>query len=74
MDSSPPGSSVHGNSPGKSTGWSGLPFPSPGDLPNSGIEIFIATRVSLIAEEFFTVWATREALRAATKTQGSQNK
>ena len=26
---------VHGNSPGKNTG---LPFPSPGDLPDSGIE------------------------------------
>ena len=23
---------------GKSTGWSGLPFPSPGNLPNPGIE------------------------------------
>ena len=29
------GSSVHRNSPGKTTG---LPFPSPGDLPDSGIE------------------------------------
>ena len=41
MNSSPPGSSAHG----KNTGvfpmeeyWSGLPFPSPGDLPNPGIE------------------------------------
>ena len=31
-----PGSSVHGDSPGKNTG--GLPCPSPGDLPNPGIE------------------------------------
>ena len=38
MDCSPPGSSVHGNSPGKNTGWSGLSFPSQGDLPNSGIK------------------------------------
>ena len=30
MDCSPPGSSVHG---------SGLPFPSPGDRPNPGIEL-----------------------------------
>ena len=37
MDRSLPGSSVHGNSPGKNTDWSGLPFPSPEDLPNSGI-------------------------------------
>ena len=33
---SPPGSSVHGDSPGKNTG--GLPRPSPGDLPNPDIE------------------------------------
>ena len=37
MDYSPPGSSVHGDSPGKNY-WSGLPCPSPGDLPNPGIE------------------------------------
>ena len=37
MDFSPPGSSVHGDSPGKNT-WSGLPCPPPGDLPNPGIE------------------------------------
>jgi len=34
MDCSPPGSSVHGNSPGKNTGE----CPPPGDLPNPGIE------------------------------------
>ena len=33
---SPPGSSVHGIF--RQEYWSGLPFPSPGDLPNSGIE------------------------------------
>ena len=37
MDSSPPGTSVHGDSPGKEY-WSGLPCPLPGDLPNPGIE------------------------------------
>ena len=37
MDCSLPGSSVHGDSPGKNY-WGGLPFPSPGDLPNPGIE------------------------------------
>ena len=37
MDYSPPGSSVHGDSPGKNY-WSGLPCPPPGDLPNPGIE------------------------------------
>ena len=33
----PPGSSVHGNSPGKNTGV-GLPCLPPGDLPNPGIK------------------------------------
>ena len=36
MDYSLPGSSVHGISQAKY--WSGLPFPSPGDLLNSGTE------------------------------------
>ena len=35
--------------------WSGLPFPSPGDLPDPGIE----PRVSRIVGRRFTVWATR---------------
>ena len=35
MDCSLPGSSVHGDSPGKNTG---LPFPSPGDLRDPGME------------------------------------
>ena len=37
MDCSPPDSSVQGDSPGKSTGV-GCHFPSPGDLPDPGIE------------------------------------
>ena len=36
MGYSLPGSSVHGFS--RQEYWSGLPFPSPGDLPNPGIE------------------------------------
>ena len=36
MDCRPPGSSVHGIS--QQGCWSGLPFPSPGDLPDAGIE------------------------------------
>ena len=35
MDCSPPGSSVHGDSPGKD--WSGLPCPPSGDLLNPGV-------------------------------------
>ena len=37
MDCSPPGSSVHGDSPGKNTG-SQLPCPPPRDFPNAGIK------------------------------------
>ena len=40
--------------------WSGLSFPSPGDLPRSGM-IWSADQVSCIAGRFFTVWATWEA-------------
>ena len=36
MDCNPPGSSVHGISQAKY--WSGLPFPTPGDLPDLGIK------------------------------------
>ena len=36
MDCSLPGSSFHGIP--QEEYWSGLPFPSPGDLPNPGIE------------------------------------
>ena len=38
--------------------WSGLPFPSPGDLPNLGIECGCPT----LQGRCFTIWATREAL------------
>ena len=34
--------------------WTGLSFPSPGDLPNPNL-------VSCIASRFLTIWATREA-------------
>ena len=36
MDCSPPGSSIHGISQARVLEW--LPFPSPGDLPDPGIE------------------------------------
>ena len=45
--------------PGKKY-WTGLPFPSPGDRPNPGIEP--ASLMShTLAGRFFTVWAPREA-------------
>ena len=43
--------------------WSGYPLPSPGDLPDPGIEWM---RVSCIAGRFFTSWASREALHFTT--------
>ena len=36
MNGSLPGSAIHGFS--RQEYWTGLPFPSPGDLPNPGIE------------------------------------
>ena len=37
--------------------WSGLPYPSPGDLPNPGIE----AESPALAGGLSTIWATREA-------------
>jgi len=38
MGYSLPGSSVHGILQARILEWSGLPFPSPGDLPDPGIK------------------------------------
>ena len=54
IDYSQPGSSVRGIPQAKY--WSGLPLPSPADLPDPAIWI------SCIAGWFFTIWATEEAL------------
>ena len=40
--------------------WRGLPFPSPGELPDPGIEPNSVWVISCIAGGFFTDWATRE--------------
>ena len=64
MDYSPPGSSVHGILQGKNA-KSGLPFPSPGDLPNPGIKPRNQTQVSCIVGRFFTNWTMREAPSSA---------
>ena len=97
MDCSPPGSSVHGDSPGKKTGvgchafYKGI-FPTRGSEPRSPklqvdylqvdylqgspriLEWIVYpfsrgtswhrnwTRVSCIAGQFFTIWATQKAL------------
>ena len=55
MDCSPPGSSIHGNSPGKNTGMCCHSF-----LQGSSQSRDWA-QVSCIAGRFFIVWATREA-------------
>ena len=56
MDCSPPGFSPWGFS--RQEYWNGLPFPSPGDLPNPGIK----PRYPLLqASGFFTLWAARES-------------
>ena len=39
--------------------WSGLPFPSPEDLPNPGIK----SGSSHIVGRRFTIWATREIIK-----------
>ena len=44
--------------------WSGLPFPPPGDLSDSGIELSPA-----LACEFFATSATWEALQSGNKSQ-----
>ena len=55
MDCSPPGSFVHGDSPGKNTGVSCH------DLLQGIFQPRDQTQVSHIAGRFFTAWATREA-------------
>ena len=34
--------------------WGGLPFPSPGDLPNSGIEPMAPATSPVLQEDYFT--------------------
>ena len=48
--------------------WSGLPFPSPGDLPNPGIESASLMSPAL-AGRFFTISATWEAPLTVTDIQ-----
>ena len=61
VDCSLPGSSVHGDSPGKSTG---MGCPPPGDLPKPGIKPLSLTSPAL-AGRFFTTSAIWEALYEA---------
>ena len=58
MDCSPPGSSVHGDSPGESTGVSCHALLQ-GIFPTQG-----SKQVFCIADGLFTIWATRETIKA----------
>ena len=66
MDCSPPGSFVYGIS--RQEYWSGRPLPSPGDLPNPGIEPMSPASPAL-AGEFFTTDPPGEPSETPTKTQ-----
>ena len=63
VDCSPPGSSVHRDSPGKNTGEYWLSCPPPGDLPDPGIEP-VSLMSPALAGRFFT---TSTTLQAPTK-------
>ena len=58
MDCSPLGSSVHGIL--QQEYWRGLPYASPGDLPNLGIELMSLMSTALVGK-FFTISAIWEA-------------
>ena len=56
MDCSPPGFSVHGDSPGKDTGVGCMPSNRGSSQPRDW------TQISCTAGRLFTVWATREVV------------
>ena len=57
MDCSLPGSSVHGTLQARILEWVFIPFSRGSSWPRD------RTQVSCITDRFFTVWATREALK-----------
>ena len=46
--------------------WNGLPFPTPGDLPNPGMEA-VSPASPALTDGFFTTGATREAQRVTVE-------
>ena len=56
MDCSPPGSFVHGETPGKNLEWVAMPFSQQSSQPRDRTQVFC------IAGGFFSIWAPREAL------------
>ena len=63
MDCSPPGSSIHGDSPGKNTGVGCYAFLQ-GIFPTQGLNPGLLH----CRQIFFTIWATREAQEKAQST------
>ena len=53
--------------------WSGLPFPTPGDLPNPGIKP-ASLASSALAGGFFTISATWEVTQKSTNNKGWRGK
>ena len=51
--------------------WSGLPFPSPGDLPDPGIEL-ASLATPPLAGGFFTTSATWEAKKEYCKEENTK--
>ena len=62
MDCNPPGSSAHGILQARILEWIAMPFPSPGDLPDPGVEPTSLMSPAL-AGRFFTTNTTWKALR-----------
>ena len=60
---SPPGSSVHGILQARTLEWVAVPFSSGSSRPRN------QTRISWIADRFFTSWATKEVLCAHEESQ-----
>ena len=67
MDCSPPGASVHGMLQARILQWVAIPFSRGSSQPRDW------TEVSCTAGEFFTVWATREALKEQERITKSGN-
>ena len=61
VDCSPLGSSVHRILQARVFSWSGLPFPSPGELPDPGIEPTFLMSPAVVGG-FFTTGTPWEAL------------
>ena len=68
MPCSPPGTSVHRDSPGQSTGV-GCHIPPPGNLPNAGIE----PRSPALQEDFFYCLSHRESPGNLLKPDSSES-